>query len=356
MEGRRLRIEKAKCVRTLLIRNLSSDYDEPRLREYASTFGQVTCCVVLILASPSGAWFPHPHGLEALPVQAACVQFQHRNEAIDAYKEFRYSHPDWDTVWVPNHYARDAAYWISMDEVNKQLSPLWKRGASLTMGGRDLREVDAEDLAAELPAPLQNPTSSPSSSNSAHYGEYSPPGNGAGSRDLELPPKEDTRRQIFVGRLNAEQVTEEALRQHFSAYGAIKNLELVNRKVHLGVSVDAFCFITFEREEDAANAIAKENGQVWLGQAMRCSYAKPRLQSPPFRPRPYSPNVSGMPAAALPYYFPMMAPQYLWRPMMYSPAAYGFPPLVSQAAPPASATDGNGNGSAAGSCTNGNSD
>lgn len=84
---------------------------------------------------------------------------------------------------------------------------------------------------------------------------------------------------IYVGRLNSQSVTLEALQSKFEPYGPIAYIRLHNRlarSVADGVPIDAWALIRFVRgAEDASRAISCEHQVIWHGQAMKCEKARP---------------------------------------------------------------------------------
>ncbi|KAG0017704.1 hypothetical protein BGZ81_010563 [Podila clonocystis] len=77
---------------------------------------------------------------------------------------------------------------------------------------------------------------------------------------------------IFVGQLDPDTVTEEALYERFSKYGEIMNLNLIKRKKPSVTQFSAFAFIEFDNEQSSTNAIANENCSPFLGSIIRVQY------------------------------------------------------------------------------------
>jgi len=75
----------------------------------------------------------------------------------------------------------------------------------------------------------------------------------------ELDPE-----SVFVGKLNPNQVTEDALRARFQEHGPIVEIHLL-KKEKPGIGRIAFAFIKYENAEDAAAAIEAENNTEFLG-------------------------------------------------------------------------------------------
>lgn len=88
-------------------------------------------------------------------------------------------------------------------------------------------------------------------------------------------PLSGQKRQVFVGRLNPLQVTEEALHSIFSAFGTVESVNLVNKRITApdGVMLDAFAFVTFSTLEAAEASIQQMNGQVLFGQTVKCTWS-----------------------------------------------------------------------------------
>lgn len=81
---------------------------------------------------------------------------------------------------------------------------------------------------------------------------------------------------LFVGRLNGRLITTEYLVEYFSEWGKIIEVKLYNRNVigSDGVVLDAYSLILFEEATSKCNAIASGDGNVWLGQSIRCDGGK----------------------------------------------------------------------------------
>lgn len=81
---------------------------------------------------------------------------------------------------------------------------------------------------------------------------------------------------LFVGRLNGRLITIEYLVEYFSEWGKIIEVKLYNRNVigSDGVVLDAYSLILFEETISKCNAIASGDGNVWLGQSIRCDDGK----------------------------------------------------------------------------------
>ncbi|KAG0075039.1 hypothetical protein BGZ93_003127 [Podila epicladia] len=77
---------------------------------------------------------------------------------------------------------------------------------------------------------------------------------------------------IFVGQLDPDTVTEEALYEQFSKYGEIMNLNLIKRKKPSVTQFSAFAFIEYNNELSSTNAIANENCSPFLGSIIRVQY------------------------------------------------------------------------------------
>lgn len=83
----------------------------------------------------------------------------------------------------------------------------------------------------------------------------------ASNIDKQQPERD--RLSIFVGQLNPQLVSEDALEKRFQQYGIIESINLVNK------NQEAFAFIRFEDEESAQLAIEKENGAKFLDSWIR---------------------------------------------------------------------------------------
>ncbi|KAF9335476.1 hypothetical protein BG006_011405 [Podila minutissima] len=77
---------------------------------------------------------------------------------------------------------------------------------------------------------------------------------------------------IFVGQLDPDTVTEEALYERFSKYGDIMNLNLIKKKKPSMTQFSAFAFIEYDSEQSSTNAIANENCSPFLGSIIRVQY------------------------------------------------------------------------------------
>jgi len=69
---------------------------------------------------------------------------------------------------------------------------------------------------------------------------------------------------IFVGQLDPDTITEEALYERFSKYGEIMNLNLVKRKKPAVTQFSAFAFIEYDSEQSSTNAIANEVCSIYV--------------------------------------------------------------------------------------------
>jgi len=77
--------------------------------------------------------------------------------------------------------------------------------------------------------------------------------------------------RLYVGNLNYS-VSEEMLREAFSAHGEIKNCTVIEGK--------GFGFVEFETAEQAAAAMEALNGQDFSGRTLRVDEARPRPERP----------------------------------------------------------------------------
>ncbi len=91
-----------------------------------------------------------------------------------------------------------------------------------------------------------------------------------------------TKAQVFVGRLNPLQVTEEALHSIFSTFGTVEGINLINKRIigPDGVMLDAFAFVTFSVLEAAQAAIIQMNGEVLFGQSIKCTWSNTNDRNP----------------------------------------------------------------------------
>merc|ERR1712232_1189010 len=127
---------------------------------------------------------------------------------------------------------------------------------------------------------------------------------------------------IFIGSLNPQEISEELLSEHFSVYGDIESITLINREdinnneqnfngVQSNQTDDlnsstsrprnAFAFIRYKEQEHSAAAIQAENGKEWLGNKLRVQYCeskemknKRRAKHPKFSPYSHPPYYPGM--------------------------------------------------------------
>lgn len=81
---------------------------------------------------------------------------------------------------------------------------------------------------------------------------------------------------LFVGRLNGKMVTCQILVEYFGVWGNIIEIKLYNRNVIGidGVVLDAYALILYEKIEFKEKAIMNGDGNVWLGQSIRCDNGK----------------------------------------------------------------------------------
>ena len=169
------------------------------------------------------------------------------------------------------------------------------------------------------------------------FGEESDFSNNESSTKIiseKLPPHSSGSCDIFVGRLNSQKIEEELLRRRFGDYGEIVSLNLINRKRKGGIPQDAFAFITYKNPESAFNAIIREHGKPWMGQAIKVSYALPGQNKhttnsmpnycypPPFHG--YHPNM--YPLVMAPTVTTTGGPVYGYAMM---PTPYGYIPVLS---------------------------
>ena len=87
---------------------------------------------------------------------------------------------------------------------------------------------------------------------------------------------------IYVGNL-IRSVTEDQLRELFSAYGEVTTVRIIKDR-ETGM-VRGFAFVEMPNDEDAQKAIDALNGQDYEGRTMRVNEAQPREARPPRRPR-----------------------------------------------------------------------
>jgi len=91
---------------------------------------------------------------------------------------------------------------------------------------------------------------------------------------------EENNSRIYVGNLPFS-VDSDALKELFSSYGEISEVNLVSDKFS-GRS-KGFGFVTFSKKEDAEKAISEMNGKEVEGRELKVSEAKP---FDPDKPRP----------------------------------------------------------------------
>ncbi|KAJ3416301.1 hypothetical protein HDV05_002241 [Chytridiales sp. JEL 0842] len=112
---------------------------------------------------------------------------------------------------------------------------------------------------------------------------------------------------IFVGKINQEAVTIEALREKFGRYGAMEVCQLVNKFPFGPGARPAFAFIRYVESESAELAIQEENGTRWLDKIIKVQYrekayrealAEARMEEPP------SPITYNMPPGSPAGFFP----------------------------------------------------
>ncbi|EPZ33308.1 hypothetical protein O9G_001720 [Rozella allomycis CSF55] len=211
MENRRLRVEKARCVRTLLV--LNSSMSAESFKNYARSFGKIEFC--------QSIW-TLPHHVSGIqePVQITCVQYRNRNEAIIAFRTFKTNNQDWEIQWVPNHFVKDPSSWIKQDLFRK--IDIQRRGRSKNYLAT--KRIDTEIFFEE---------------------------------NLEDAYK-TLPNQVFIGRLNPDLVNEQNIRDKFGLYGEIEQIEIINRKKQFGMPLDAFSFVTYKNNEAAQNAVENE--------------------------------------------------------------------------------------------------
>ncbi|KAG0348943.1 hypothetical protein BG004_003426 [Podila humilis] len=77
---------------------------------------------------------------------------------------------------------------------------------------------------------------------------------------------------IFIGQLDPEMATEEALRERFSAYGEILNINLIRKNKYGEGNMSAFAFVEYDNEQSASNAIANEHCSSFMGSTIRVQY------------------------------------------------------------------------------------
>ncbi|KNE70459.1 hypothetical protein AMAG_14586 [Allomyces macrogynus ATCC 38327] len=117
--------------------------------------------------------------------------------------------------------------------------------------------------------------------------------------NIEKHQPETDRHAIFVGQLNPDQVSEQALGERFGRHGPIESVNLVNK------NGEAFAFIRYEDEESAQEAIDAENGQEFQDRRLRVQFretpdprtTKKPVPVPAFLPAPTHPLTAPLPVA-----------------------------------------------------------
>jgi RNA recognition motif-containing protein len=283
-EGRRLRIEKARCMRSLLLRNVHLSFSDKILRTLLEQFS----------------------AFDDISGRVVCIGYAHRSDAVKAFKELRSSYAAWLVNWIPNEAAGDPhqlSSWMLFHQGSKHAAyaqPPYAVSAAVPpwlypwSPAYDAAEPwPTQQHSGHDPVSPALPHTQPEADQPAH--DQLPPPTKHGQSALSPASPENT---VFVGRLNAMQISDELLLTHFGPYGAIKCHRLVNR-VHDGPAtlapVDAFAFVTYEEPMSAVKAVNAENGSIWLGQSITCvmAYSKPPSVSPLASPwcsslQPYS--------------------------------------------------------------------
>ncbi|KAF8436188.1 hypothetical protein BGX38DRAFT_99410 [Terfezia claveryi] len=73
---------------------------------------------------------------------------------------------------------------------------------------------------------------------------------------------------VFVGQLNADKITKEALLERFSKYGNIVDCNLVIKPGKFGLGKNAFAFVKYDDQFSAIHAIDSENNCPFLGKVI----------------------------------------------------------------------------------------
>lgn len=81
---------------------------------------------------------------------------------------------------------------------------------------------------------------------------------------------------VFVGRINSQLITRELFLARFSKYGMIRYARIYNRGMVGcdGIPIDSHAFIIYKDRESTELIIKSENGNVWLGQLVKCERAR----------------------------------------------------------------------------------
>ena len=78
---------------------------------------------------------------------------------------------------------------------------------------------------------------------------------------------------IYVGNLSYK-VTQEALKEVFAEYGAVKNISLpVDRETN---RIRGFGFVELENAKDEDQAIDELDGAEWMGRVLKVNKARPK--------------------------------------------------------------------------------
>lgn len=100
--------------------------------------------------------------------------------------------------------------------------------------------------------------------------------------DLQYSPQaaqaNDVAGEVFIGRLNPWEVSEDRLKEELRFYGTLIKVQLVNKRCisYDGVVQDAFAFVRYANDAESRLCIENLNGKVLFGQAVKCSWAKSR--------------------------------------------------------------------------------
>lgn len=113
---------------------------------------------------------------------------------------------------------------------------------------------------------------------------------------------------IFIGGLNPDEVTKEAIEAKFAEYGEIESSSLINKEEGADVPDEppspgprsAFAFVRYTDPASSAAAIEAENGAEWLGRRIRVQYCESAEMKNKRRQTKYAQAQPQVPYAAAP--------------------------------------------------------
>jgi RNA recognition motif-containing protein len=282
IDSRRIRVEPAKRQRKLCIK-VRVNGDSPLELHLEATRAALQQYVtdesfkLSLQGSQDAEWALLGDAPTGENVIAAVVKFEDPDQARIAYEAWRTAHPEWTLTWInmdrsafgSNVRNSGLVQLVPGDgggyHVSRFSPPPFVFEGGIGLGG----------VISGSPMPVV-PRYTPS------YEEETVSDMEAESLSMEsltLDERDVSEwlgRTLFVGRLNSQQVTIPLLKEHFAKHGPIRYIRLFNRGAvgYDGVPLDAYAIIRFISSDSMLTALEREHGTAWLGQTMKCDYAR----------------------------------------------------------------------------------